>query len=79
MTVILNSEDEQLVRQRLNSGLFGTPEEVIHHALVVDCQLSAPERSEQAATLSEFLRQSPLAGSELQLERDQDSGRNIEL
>lgn len=31
------------------------------------------------STLSEFLLQSPLAGSGINLERDQDTGRNIEL
>ena len=30
-------------------------------------------------TLSEFLLDSPLAGSEIYLERDKDVGRNIEL
>lgn len=30
-------------------------------------------------TLSAFLMESPLAGSEIYLERDRDTGRNIEL
>jgi hypothetical protein len=30
-------------------------------------------------TLSEFLMESPLAGSEIYLERDKDTGRTIEL
>jgi hypothetical protein len=30
-------------------------------------------------TLSEFLRESPLVGLELNLERDKDTGRDIEL
>ena len=34
ITITLNSEDEQLFRERLDSDLFETPEEVIHHALL---------------------------------------------
>ena len=37
------------------------------------------ERSRREQTLSEFLMESPLAGSELNLERDKDSGRTIDL
>jgi Arc/MetJ-type ribon-helix-helix transcriptional regulator len=79
ITVTLSSEDEQLVRQRLNAGLFRTPEEVIHNALMADYNSTAPETGKQALTLSEFLLQSPLAGSDLHLERDQDLGRDVEL
>jgi hypothetical protein len=40
-------------------------------------QPSGPPTRKQ--TLSEFLMESPLAGSELNLERDKDPGRTIEL
>lgn len=75
----LSSEDEQLVRERLASGLFQTPEDVVHHALVSDQPLNAPEINNRKFTLSEFLLQSPLAGPELDLERSKDTGRDIEL
>ena len=37
------------------------------------------ERPRRKQTLSEFLMESPLAGSELNLERDKDPGRTIDL
>jgi hypothetical protein len=37
------------------------------------------ERPGRKQTLSEFLMDSPLAGSELSLERDRDTGRSIKL
>ena len=79
MTITLTPEDEQLVRQRLQSGSFQTAEEVVHHALIADQQQNAPAPSKQKLTLSEFFLQSPLAGSELDLERSKDTGRDIEL
>jgi prevent-host-death family protein len=36
-------------------------------------------RSEQPKSLVEFFKRSPLAGLDLKLERDRDSGRDIEL
>jgi antitoxin Phd len=36
-------------------------------------------RSRQPKSLVQFFRESPLAGVELDLERDQDSGREIEI
>ena len=79
MTITLSSEDEQIVRERLESGLFQTPEDVVHHALVADQQGNEPAANKRQLTLSEFFLQSPLAGSELDLERSKDTGRDIEL
>ena len=33
MTIKVRPEDEQLIQERLESGAFATPEEVIHRAL----------------------------------------------
>lgn len=38
-----------------------------------------PQRQKREETLSEFLLNSPLAGSGINLERDKDTGRDIEL
>jgi len=35
MTIQLTPEDEQLIQERLRSGVFHTVQEVIHHALQV--------------------------------------------
>jgi Arc/MetJ-type ribon-helix-helix transcriptional regulator len=82
MTIELKPEDEAFVRQRLETGAFRTAQEVIHRALVIwtsseSARVGPAQPSGQ--TLSEFLLESPLAGSELNLERDQDPGRTIEL
>jgi hypothetical protein len=42
-------------------------------------QLDAMETFEQPQTLVQFFRESPLAGVELDLERDDDTGREVEL
>ena len=39
----------------------------------------ASDRSKPKKSLVEFLRESPLVGVELNLERDKDTGRDIEL
>ncbi len=79
MTITLSTEDEQIIRQRLDSGQFHSADEVIHHALLADRQSSIPAPPKQQTTLSEFFLQSPFAGSELDLERDKDAGRDIEF
>jgi Arc/MetJ-type ribon-helix-helix transcriptional regulator len=33
MTIDLEPEDEKLIRKRLQTGVFGSPREVIHRAL----------------------------------------------
>jgi len=35
MTIQLMPEDEQLIQERLRSGVFHTGQEVVHHALQV--------------------------------------------
>ena len=43
-------------------------------------QAAQPSKEEpRKQTLSEFLMNSPLAGSDINLERDKDTGRDIEL
>lgn len=37
------------------------------------------KRTERKGSLAQFLAESPLAGSELTLERDDDSGRDVSL
>ncbi len=82
MTIELKLEDEALAQESLQSGDFKKAEEVVHRALdwwarSEGVHVEAPQPGRQ--TLSEFLMQFPLAGSELNLERDRDSGRTIDL
>lgn len=57
-----------------NSAVFATQAEAIEHAKELN---SAPRN--QRKNLAQFLRESPFAGSDLDLERQQDYGRPIEL
>ena len=47
--------------------------------LAIEQYRKLTERSKQPQSLVEFFRQSPLAGVNLDLERDRDFGRDIEL
>ncbi len=83
MTIeIKKLELEVLIAERLRSGSFENVEDVLLQALKSSPpqnQASPPEQQKRKQTLSEFLMDSPLAGSELYLERDKDPGRSIQL
>ena len=80
MTINLKPEQERIIRAEIDSGHFRSPDEVLDHALAA---LQEKERKHKAATprknLAQFLMESPLAGAELNLERQKDYGRPIEL
>lgn len=87
MTIELQPEDEKLVQEKLRSGAFRSVHELIHRALVC---LPAVESSVAAASplppprppgqnLSDFLKNSPFAGAELDLERRKQYVRPVEL
>ncbi|HXJ97179.1 MAG TPA: hypothetical protein VMT20_30445 [Terriglobia bacterium] len=81
MTIELKPEDEALIRERLKTGGGTSIEDIVHRAVQAwassEHQSSRPQQRKK--NLSEFLMDSPLAGSELNLERDRDSGRTLEL
>ena len=83
MTVWLKPETELLVQEELRSGHFETVDELIVKSLHAWHEQFRPEGSAppkaRPSTLSEFLMESPLAGSELNLDRDKDPGRAVEL
>jgi putative addiction module CopG family antidote len=82
MTIELKPEHERFIQEEIRSGHFRSPDEVLDHALAAlreKDQKAEPTKNPRKQTLSEFLMNSPLAGSELNLERDQDPGRTIEL
>jgi Arc/MetJ-type ribon-helix-helix transcriptional regulator len=82
MTIELKPEQERIIREEIQSGHFRNAEEVLDHALA-----ALRERNSSSVTgekksrknFAQFLMESPLAGSGLDLERDKDSGRDIEL
>jgi Arc/MetJ-type ribon-helix-helix transcriptional regulator len=82
MTIQLKPEQERFIQEEIRSGHFRSPDEVLDRALAAlreKNQKAEPAKDPRKQTLSEFLMNSPLAGSELNLERDQDPGRTIEL
>jgi hypothetical protein len=70
MTIKLKPEQERIIQAEIESG----------HALAA---LKEKGHSRKGATrrknLAQFLMESPLAGAELNLERQKDYGRPIEL
>ena len=80
MTITLKPEHERIIQQEIQSGHFRSPDEVLDHAFAA---LQDKERKRKATlprkNLAQFLMESPLAGAELNLERQKDYGRTIEL
>lgn len=81
MTITLSPEQERLLAEVIAAGLAGTPAEAIDKA-VRALHDSAPVRMPEppnAQNLSELLLNSPFAGANLNLERSQDSPRQVEI
>ena len=80
MTIKLKPEQERIIQAQIDSGYFRNADEVLDHALAAlkerkhNCQ-----RALQRMNLAQFLMGSPLAGAELNLERQKDYGRPIHL
>ena len=80
MNINLKPEQEQIIQAEIESGHFRSPDEVLDHALAA---LQEKDHKRKSATprknLAQFLMESPLAGAELNLERQKDYGRPVEL
>ncbi len=82
MTIELKPEQERIILEEIQSGHFHNADEVLDYALAalrernasVDSAAKAPRMN-----FAQFLMESPLAGSGLDLERDKDLGRDIHL
>ncbi len=78
MTIeIQQPELEALIQRRMESGRFATVEDALLEAL-----LGSPEPEPQLRTnlsLGQFLRESPLWGSGLEIERSQELPRMIDF
>jgi len=80
MTITLKPEQERIIQAEIASGHFRSPDEVLDHALAA-LQETEQKRKDTGPrkNLAQFLMESPLAGAELNLERQKDYGRAIEL
>jgi antitoxin Phd len=67
---LTRTEGPQLITRQGKDGVVMVPVEQFAQLL---------DRSRQPKSLVQFFRESPLVGLELDLERDQDTGRDIEL
>jgi Arc/MetJ-type ribon-helix-helix transcriptional regulator len=80
MRIDLKPEQERIIRAEIDSGHFRNPADVLDHALEAlqkntrKGRARAPEKN-----LAQFLMESPLAGAELNLERQKDYGRPVDL
>ena len=84
MTIQLKPEQERIIQEEIQSGHFRSPDEVIDHALAA---LREKSNGAQAAVtpprprkrLYDLVTRPPFAGSELNLERQKDYPRPIDL
>jgi Arc/MetJ-type ribon-helix-helix transcriptional regulator len=82
MTIELKPEQERTIQEEIRSGRFHSAEEVLDYALAVFRERNSSINSEPKKSrkkLAQFLMESPPAGSGLDLTRDSDLGRDIEL
>lgn len=80
MTINLKPEQGNVIQSEIEAGHFRSPDEVLDHALAA-LREKTPERKAAIPrkNLAQFLMESPFAGAELNLERQQDYGRLIDL
>ena len=82
MTIELKPEQERIIQEQIRTGHFRNVDEVLDHALAALREKNSVIKSEPQKprkNFAQFLMESPLAGSGLDLERDKDQGRDIEL
>ena len=81
MSIEIKPETERLVQEEIKKGHFHSVDEIIIEGVQArrQKQPTQPARATDRTTLSEFLLNSPLAGSELNIERDKDPGRTVQL
>ena len=81
MTIQLKPEQERIIEQEIRSGHFRDAAEVLDHALAA--LLGKEPKAESAAkphkNLVDVLSEPPFAGSELNLERQKDYPRPLQL
>ena len=81
MSIEIKPETERLVQEEIQKGHFRSVDEIIVEGVQArqQKQPAKPARANDRTTLSEFLLNSPLAGSELNIERDKNPGRTVQL
>lgn len=84
MAIDVKPETEQLVNEEIRRGHFRSADELIVESVSAWCekhhvQPSPPAPRKPRKNLADFLLESPFHGSELELERQKDYPREIDL
>lgn len=79
MRIDVKPKQQRIIQEEIESGRFRTPDDVIDYALSVLQETERKQKTAPRKNLAQFLMESPLAGAELSMERQQDYGRPIEL
>ncbi|HEY1337583.1 MAG TPA: hypothetical protein VGF59_08740 [Bryobacteraceae bacterium] len=85
MTIDLKPETQHLVEQELRNGHFRSVDEIIVEGVKArrerhsDQRISVAPARKPRKNLADFLLESPFHGSELQIERQKDFPRDIDL
>jgi Arc/MetJ-type ribon-helix-helix transcriptional regulator len=82
MTVELKPETDRLVQEEIRSGHFHSVDEVITEGVYAwreKHQVEQPQAQKPLKSLAQVLLDSPFAGSDLDLEREKDYGRPVDL
>jgi Arc/MetJ-type ribon-helix-helix transcriptional regulator len=82
VTIELKPGQERIIQEEIRSGHFRSVDEVLDYALAALREKNSRLESEPKKphkNLAQFLMESPLAGSGLDLKRDTDQGHDIEL
>ncbi len=81
MTIHLKPEQERIIQEEIRNGHFRSPDEVLDHALAALWQKD--HKTEASAkprkNLVDVLSSPPFAGSELNLERQKDYPKPLDL
>ncbi len=80
--VELKPETEQLAPEEINRGHFHTVDELIKEGVYAwreKHQVMESTPRKPLKNLADFLLESPFAGSDLDLEREEDYGRSVDL
>ncbi len=81
MTIDLKPEQQQVVVRAIQAGLIETADEVVEMGVdAIRARLDAhAESSVPARNLVELFANSPFAGLDMDFERDNDTGREVQL
>ena len=83
MTITTRPEQERLIAAAIKAGIIGDPQQALD--IAVDTlrdrlrELEAQARPHGRKSLARLFAESPLKGLDLKIEREQDTGRPLDL